>query len=319
MLRSHTMSGIHPTQRRRLTTEDMDMNTNPLAKADIASQLSGFVQDNRYLFFAPVCRVWKQAWVLRPTVTQAITPDTSAPQLLSSFDSGLGCTTAVCDAAARLGRLDLLQAARARGCPWDSGTMRWAAWGGHLVVCQWAKQAGCPWSEDTCSWAAFKGHQHVLAWARSNGCPWDETTCSEAARGNQLDVLRTSRANGAPWDARTSAYAVAHPEVFNWVAQNKCPFDASGFAMAAMAGNLGVIQYARSRGWQWDESTCRAAALGGHLQTLQWCRANGCPWDFETIVYAEEAGHDGLADWAREAGCPGDPEGESGTHDDSEY
>lgn len=281
---------------------------NPLVtKADIVSHLSGFVHDNQHLFFASVCCGWKHAWGRRPTATQAVTADTSVSQLRRSFESGLGRTNAVCDAAARLGRLDLLQSARAGGCPWSSSTMRWAAWGGHLGVCQWAKQAGCPWSKDTCSWAALRGHQHVLFWARSNGCVWDESTCSEAARGNHVDTLRWSRANGAPWDARTAAYAVAHPDVFAFVVQNNCPLDESVCATAAMAGNLGVIQYARSRGHHWDESTCRAAAFGGHFRTLQWCGENGCPWDSETIEYAEEAGYDGVADWAREAGCP-DPE-----------
>lgn len=260
---------------------------NPLAtKADIVSHLLALVDSNQYLFFASVSRAWKHAWGRRPTSTQAITA-TSVSQLLCGFECSLRRTTAVCDAAARLGRLDLLQVARASACPWGASTMRWAAWGGHLGVCQWAKDAGCPWSEDTCSWAAFKGHQHVLSWARSNGCAWDKSTCSEAARGNNLDTLRWSRANGAPWDPRTSAYAVAHPEVFAWVAQNHGPFDESVCAMAAMAGNLGVIQYVRSRGGAWDESTCRAAALGGHLRTLQWCHENGCPWDSETIKYAK--------------------------------
>ena len=53
----------------------------------------------------------------------------------------------------------------------------YAALGGHLEVLQWARANGCPWDEDTCSAAANRGHLEVLQWARANGCPWGEETC----------------------------------------------------------------------------------------------------------------------------------------------
>ena len=48
-----------------------------------------------------------------------------------------------------------------------------AAMGGHLEVLQWARANGCPWDEKTCMHAAEGGHLEVLQWARANGCPWD--------------------------------------------------------------------------------------------------------------------------------------------------
>jgi hypothetical protein len=48
--------------------------------------------------------------------------------------------------------------------------------------------------------------------------------------------------------------------------------------MAAEGGHLEVLQWARTNGCDWDESTCYAAAEGGHLEVLQWLRANGCDW-----------------------------------------
>ena len=54
----------------------------------------------------------------------------------------------LCMFAARSGQLEVLQWARANGCPWDRWTCTAAAKGGHLEVLQWARANGCPWDED---------------------------------------------------------------------------------------------------------------------------------------------------------------------------
>jgi hypothetical protein len=51
-----------------------------------------------------------------------------------------------------------------------------AASGGHLDVLQWARANGCPWGKETCTYAAEAGQFEVLKWLRSNGCPWDKQT-----------------------------------------------------------------------------------------------------------------------------------------------
>ena len=33
------------------------------------------------------------------------------------------------------------------GCPWDSSTYMWAAFGGHLKVLKWTITNGCPYNE----------------------------------------------------------------------------------------------------------------------------------------------------------------------------
>ena len=45
---------------------------------------------------------------------------------------------------------------------------------------------------------------------------------------------------------------------------------------AARGGNLGVLQWARENGCEWDKRVCSQAAEGGHLGVLQWARENGC-------------------------------------------
>jgi hypothetical protein len=59
-----------------------------------------------------------------------------------------------------------------------------------LEMLQWARANGCPWDEGTCAAFARGGNLEMLQWARANGCPWDEGTCAAAARGGHLEVLK---------------------------------------------------------------------------------------------------------------------------------
>ena len=104
----------------------------------------------------------------------------------------------LCQAAARSGQLEELQALRAEGCPWDEDTCFSAAKGGHFEVLQWARANGCPWDEQTCLWAARGGHLEVLQWLHANGCPWDERTCGLASQSGHTEVYNWALTNGAP-------------------------------------------------------------------------------------------------------------------------
>ena len=48
--------------------------------------------------------------------------------------------------------------------------------GGHLEMLQWARANGCPWNEYTCSYAAEEGHDVILEWAIANGAPHNAYT-----------------------------------------------------------------------------------------------------------------------------------------------
>ena len=117
----------------------------------------------------------------------------------------------LCQAAARSGQLEELQALRENGCPWDTSTSWAAARSGHLEVLQWARANDCPWGRATCAFAAKGGHLEVLRWARANGCPWGKATCLEAAGGGHLEVLIWALANG---------YSCGEKEMLHWAAKN---------------------------------------------------------------------------------------------------
>jgi hypothetical protein len=63
-----------------------------------------------------------------------------------------------------------------------------------MQILQWARANGCPWTERTCTAAADQGRLAVLQWARANGCPWDEEVCKAAAAAGHPEVLQWARA-----------------------------------------------------------------------------------------------------------------------------
>ena len=110
----------------------------------------------------------------------------------------------------------------------ERGTCTYAAEGGHLEVLQWARANGCPWNEDPCSeprqaatWRCCSGRARTALRGTSGLAPCRERRppggaavgASErllrgtadlrlAAGGGHLEVLQWARANGCPWDER---------------------------------------------------------------------------------------------------------------------
>jgi len=52
-----------------------------------------------------------------------------------------------------------------------------------VEMMQWAKANGCPWHLGTCAKVAIRGHLDVLKWARKHGCPWSTEVCTPRGAG----------------------------------------------------------------------------------------------------------------------------------------
>jgi len=77
-----------------------------------------------------------------------------------------------CAAAARNGRLDILQWLRTHGCPWSVNTCWYTAMDGELGILQWLRQHGCPWDIDHIVFAAIRyGQWPVLQWVLTQEQP----------------------------------------------------------------------------------------------------------------------------------------------------
>ncbi|HEV7735865.1 MAG TPA: hypothetical protein VGO47_00590, partial [Chlamydiales bacterium] len=258
-------------------------NKSLVLPMDLINLISSFVPEKERPILREVCRRFATADAIQSAkFTEEIAFAAVRHGSLSLFSWALPRLSAsnmaklgpkICAEAAREGRLEILQWARANGCPWDESTCANAARNGYLEILQWARANSCPWDKGTCADAA-QGHLEVLKWARANGGPWDEMTCSQAALSGHLEVLQWARANGCPWDTNTCS-------------------------QAARGGHLEVLQWARANDCPWYVMTCADAARGGHLEVLQWARANGCPWNAMTCVDAAQGGHLEILQWAR--------------------
>ncbi|KAJ8601218.1 hypothetical protein CTAYLR_003289 [Chrysophaeum taylorii] len=93
-------------------------------------------------------------------------------------------------------------------------------------------------------------------------------------------------------------------DVISWARANDCPWDEWTCLRAAAGGHLHVLMWAHANECPWNSLTCLTAARGGHLEVLKWARANQCPWDEATCWHAAIQGHLEVLQWARANGCP---------------
>lgn len=106
-------------------------------------------------------------------------------------------------------------------------------------------------------------------------------------------------------DDTNIAAEYGHTNIMRWLRESQhAPWNSFTCRLAAMHGNLEVLQWMVANGCPWDEATCSAAARYGYLEILQWARANGCPWDHRTCKHASDNGHTEILQWARANGCP---------------
>jgi hypothetical protein len=176
-----------------------------------------FVGDHQYRFVAAVSsdfrRIYLDTFPSKTTLYDALS--TVAQADLCYDEGSYKVRGGWCIAAAKNGRLPVLQFLHGRGSPLNQQLCAVAASGGHLAVLKWLHVNGCPWDEYTFSSASEHGHFEVLRWLRENNCPWCEQTCSLAASGGHFGILKWLHANECPWDEYTFAYAASRGDLKN--------------------------------------------------------------------------------------------------------
>ena len=208
----------------------------------------------------------------------------------------------LCNIAAAVGSLQMLQYLRANGCPWSDEATRVAAQHGHLSVLEFMvmpssspNHGPLPFSEQVCASAAFEGHLHILQFARSAAVPakayWDEMTCAWAAQAGRLEVLKWMR-GAPPTTARADTADTAWPAT----------------ASQEEGASASTAVLSREERCPWDQKTTYTAAAMGHLEVLKFARSTGngekpCPWIAEAVNAAKERGHNNVVKWI----CSQDP------------
>ncbi len=238
----------------------------------------------------------------------------------------------LCNLAAEMGRVDILEWARKQEPPlkWGYDTCAIAAKAGHLKVLRWLRNKNehdqvldlnrernndfCNWNVYTCTAAAENGHFEILKWCRNREihgnyiCPWASyfhcsiiNTCDFAAKAGHLNILR--------WLCnRTDEDQILTPR------GDVCHFEPNVYSNAARNGHLEILKWAFSQwidyGYQnyyWLASqrrqymfsnyftnACTEAAKGGHLHILRWLRNRT---DQDQILNEDRETHNRLYPW----------------------
>ena len=208
---------IHQFERQETCASTME---SPLQNnTNIASHLAEFVPPDQFLHFVSACKGWKACWGDRPSVTRAITSDTSIAQLRFSFDCGLTWSGKFSTACAASGRLDLLAHARASGCGSGEETCATAAAAGSLPILEFLRAKGCKWNDSAFLDAAEHGHLDVIKWLLLNGCPLRASNRfsvgAKAAGGGHLALLKWLVVDErlVKWDEAMSVYAAQNGHI----------------------------------------------------------------------------------------------------------
>jgi hypothetical protein len=186
----------------------------------------------------------------------------SVETLKAVQEMGMQLSDIVVKAAARSGRLDILQHLLLEGlCAPPAGLSLWAAHSGSISMLKWLKaQSWCNFNFQTCAGAALGGQLAALQHLRIEGCDWSEgvIACHAATSGSI--------------------------ELVEWLRQQPgIQINAEVLAWAAGAGQTAMCAHLRSAGCDWDTAACTQALEAGHYDMLRWLREQGCPWSVSEI------------------------------------
>lgn len=234
----------------------------------------------------------------------------------------------VCTAAAKAGRLAVLQAARAAGLPWDKGgaqgAFSQAALGGHLEVLVWAHANGL--SVD--GWAAYAAAEapsrriEMLEWLwNGQGCPFTSKEAHAAlccaARSGHLEVVQWLIGHGVSWVGNQSpcpgesAAEKGHLHVLKWAKLNALDLPDNLVWSAANSTQFDIIKWAITEaGFEWNgaddpwEETFEMIALSGDVEIMQWAHDHGCTMSGSAFAYAACHGNLESLKWLQQHGVP---------------
>ncbi|KAG2428747.1 hypothetical protein HXX76_011449 [Chlamydomonas incerta] len=154
-------------------------------------------------------------------------PSGSPPPAVSMPGPGVQLVPALCTAAARSGRLEVLQMLRARGCPWDSDAIVAAAEAGCEAVLEYLVSQGCPAPSDERVYAAPLAAEDLLTLRclRRLGLPFRREPAVFAralAAKHSLALLKWLYETGVPVDLeshleRALDGCVRDPEWESWL------------------------------------------------------------------------------------------------------
>lgn len=120
-----------------------------------------------------------------------------------------------------------------------------------------------------CDECAKRGELDSLIWARSKGCAWDQPlSYSELLKDFGSKMMFSSI-----FMEFTSDQEMRH--LIDFSGEDRMMKRGICY-IAAQAGHLHIIQWARENGCEWNDETCKVAVESGHWDIARWCIDNGC-------------------------------------------
>ena len=241
----------------------------------------------------------------------------------------------VCTAAAKAGRLAVLQAARAAGLPWDKGgaqgAFSQAALGGHLEVLVWSHANGLSVDGSAAYAAAGAPSRRIemleWLWNLTSSRHWGSlpaTSTKEAhaalccaARSGHLEVVQWLIGHGVSWVGNQSpcpgesAAEKGHLHVLKWAKLNALDLPDNLVWCAANSVQFDIIKWAITEaGFEWNgahepwEDTFEMIALSGDVEIMQWAHDHGCTMSGSAFAYAACHGNLESLKWLQQHGVP---------------
>lgn len=130
----------------------------------------------------------------------------------------------ICEQAAALGRMDLLNWAWRKGVKFQDWTLFAAARTGHLRIVQWCLEKGIKWIPEVVNGAASHGQLHVVRWALESDLKIKGKYLSaSAAESGDLEVLKLVVSFGCPLNEMVEAIVVCsgNLKMLQWVIANQ--------------------------------------------------------------------------------------------------
>ena len=184
------------------------------------------------------------------------------------------------------------------------GILERAAGSGNVPVLRWLAAHGG--LREGGAEGNYRGQTLENLWTRALGAP---CPCVEAT----VDCLREL---GMPWHAAATAGAAGPDSTTLWrlrtQAERKLISTDDAKLQLKQRSNLPLLRRLREADCPWDAETCAAAARAGDLAVLQFARTGGCDWDERVVSGALSAigtplelpGHRETLRWALEHDCP---------------
>ena len=207
----------------------------PFQVGDVNSEILGYVDQDRFLFYAAVCKAWSSAWLdsSRDTKTDVRSEESSLSQIKECLQLGVETITVpMLITVATTGDLEFLKTmcSRLESLVEDGRVLTAAVSSGNMEMLEWLfNDQKCSTAFDPLDAAASRGDVGMYMWLRDREGSRNFLTVSKAAENGHLDMIKTIQVDecedglGAGFlvgeydEAMKSALRNNHTKVVDWL------------------------------------------------------------------------------------------------------